>query len=45
DLESQTDENTTLVNAQKTIAASLGEKRPAEEDIVSESSNVKKKGR
>ncbi|GKB45017.1 hypothetical protein Tco_0889959 [Tanacetum coccineum] len=36
DLESQTDENTTPVNAQKTIAASLGEKRPAEEDITSD---------
>ncbi|GKF19049.1 hypothetical protein Tco_0067687, partial [Tanacetum coccineum] len=42
DLESQTDENTTPVNAQKTIAASLGEKRPGEEDIGSESSNAKK---
>ncbi|GKD52991.1 hypothetical protein Tco_1286378 [Tanacetum coccineum] len=48
DLDSQTDENTTPVNTIRSIATSSGDnetkhKRPAKDDIGSESSNVKKK--
>ncbi|GKB69307.1 hypothetical protein Tco_0930719 [Tanacetum coccineum] len=48
DLESQTDENTTPINAAKTIATTCADtdatkKRVAEDDIGSESSNAKKK--
>ncbi|GJX81053.1 ATP-dependent DNA helicase PIF1-like protein [Tanacetum coccineum] len=48
DLESQKDENTTPINAAKTIATTCADKDPtkkrvAEDDIGSESSNAKKK--
>ncbi|GJX54004.1 hypothetical protein Tco_0282373 [Tanacetum coccineum] len=47
DLDSQTDKNTTPVNTIRSIATSSGDnetkhKRPAKDDIGSESSNVKK---